>query len=195
MAVVGGCDFAAVASVHNRKPIDAPAAGDEIARRGDELQYELGEVPCLESTRIHETVHIRDLAYDSRWPAWGERIASDFGIRSMLCFQLFVSEDSLGALNMYSTRIDGFTGDGLVVGLSLAARVDVALTSAHRQDHLNSALGNRTVIGQATGMFDQRYKVTVEQVLSVLVRGSQAGNRPLRIIASEMVAAGLPDND
>ena len=48
----------------------------------------------------------------------------------MLCFQLFVSHDTLGALNLYSGRLNAFEAQDRTTGLALAAHIAVALTSA-----------------------------------------------------------------
>ena len=43
-------------------------------------------------------------------------MVEDFGIKSMLCTQLFTNEKQLGALNIYSTESDAFDEEDQEVG-------------------------------------------------------------------------------
>jgi GAF domain-containing protein len=191
IVLVDHAQSACISMVHNRRRIDTPAATDEMCRRGDELQYELGEGPCLQSIHQQETVKSGDLLKEERWPAWSARIAEETGTRSMLCLQLFVTESTLGALNLYSPNVDAFDGDDEATALALAAHVAVALTAAKEFESLESAVASRTVIGQAEGMLMQRYNLTPERAFAVLARHSQASNRRLRDVAEEIVKNGV----
>jgi hypothetical protein len=62
--LVGGCDHAGISVVEGRT-ISTPASSDDVVRRGDALQYELDEGPCLDSVRWHETVLSQDLSRES----------------------------------------------------------------------------------------------------------------------------------
>ena len=77
--VIIHADHAAVSLVHQHKRIETPAATDDVARRGDQLQYDLGEGPCLQSIREQETVSSRDLLDEPRWPDWSWRAAEELG--------------------------------------------------------------------------------------------------------------------
>lgn len=182
-----GCDEAGVSLVHRRKRIDTPAATSDAVRCGDELQYELGEGPCLDAIWERETVSSQDLAADDRWPAWGPRVVEELGVRSMLCFQLFTDGDSLGALNLYSRTVDGFTDDDRVEGLALASHVSVALAAAQEIEGLGNSVASRTVIGQAEGILMERFDLSPVHAFAVLRRVSQARNIKLNHVAEELV--------
>jgi GAF domain-containing protein len=192
-AVVGAqeiivhADHAAVSLVHQYKRIETPAATDDIARRGDQLQYEVGEGPCLQSIREQETVSSRDLLYESRWPHWSRRAAEELGVRSMLCLQLFVTHDTLGALNLYSDHPDAFDADDRATGLALAAHVAVALTSEQNAENHDSSLAGAAVIGQAQGVLMQRYELTPSEAFLVLAKASQRGDNTLRQVAARLI--------
>lgn len=189
--IITHCDHAGISLVRFGRPVETPAASDDVARRGDELQYELDDGPCLQSIRQQETVQSDDLLLDDRWPRWSASAVDELGIRSMLCFQLFVTHDSLGALNLYSHRPNAFDSGDRAVGLALAAHVAVALSAATAEEGLESALVNRAVIGQAQGMLMQRYGLNGEQAFSVLTRSSQQSNRRVYVIAGELVKNGI----
>lgn len=189
--LIDGCDHAGISVVHRRKKIDTPAASDDVVRRGDELQYTEGEGPCLQSIVEQETVQSHDLTTETRWPRWSGRVAEELGVRSMLCLQLFVTHDSLGALNLYSDRVNGFDAHDRATGLALAAHVAVAMTAAQTEQHLETAIVNRTVIGQAEGMLMERYSLTPEQAFAVLRRASQHSNQKLSVVAADLVRDGI----
>jgi transcriptional regulator with GAF, ATPase, and Fis domain len=185
--LIEGCDEAGVSIVHRRRAIETPASTSELVERGDKLQYEFQEGPCLDAIWDQETVYCPDLASEVRWPVWGPRVVDELGVRSMLCFRLFTAADTLGALNLYSRRAGAFTEDDAIEGLALAAHVAVALVSATEIEGLNAAAVNRTVIGQAQGILMERYDIDSERAFSLLRRVSQDSNQRLRWIAAELV--------
>lgn len=184
--IIDGCDLAGISIVH-AGGIATQAATDEVTRRIDELQYAIGEGPCLTSLREHETVHCPDLAHDERWPQWGAQMSRELGVGSSVSYRLFTTERSLGALNLYSLKVEGFDVDDIHNGLALAAHVAVAVAGAQRATNLERALVNRTVIGQAEGILMERFGLSADQAFAVLARVSQNGNTKLHEVALELV--------
>jgi len=64
---------ASITEVRRRQELSVRLSTDDLARRCDVLQYEVGEGPCLDAAYEHRTVRIEDLWDDNRWP--GSRIA------------------------------------------------------------------------------------------------------------------------
>ncbi|MBB5835847.1 ANTAR domain-containing protein [Kribbella italica] len=54
---------------------------------------------------------------------------------------------------------------------------------------MQTALGTRTVIGQAQGIVMRRYGINAEIAQLVLIRGSQNSNTKLRTVATDLVEA------
>jgi transcriptional regulator with GAF, ATPase, and Fis domain len=185
--LIDGCDEAGVSIVYRKRRIDTPAATGDAARRGDALQYELGEGPCLDAIWQQDTILADDLATDERWPTWGPRAAAELGVHSFLALQLFTHADTLGALNLYSYKPDAFDKDDTVEGLALAAHVAVALAAAQQIGQLQSALTNRTTIGQAEGILMERFQLLPNQAFAVLARVSSTSNRRVADLAAELV--------
>ena len=71
--LIPNCTYAGISIVHRDGLIDTPAATSELVRRGDELQYEFGEGPCLDAIWHHDTVVSPDLTVEQRWPRWAPR--------------------------------------------------------------------------------------------------------------------------
>lgn len=184
--LIRGCDHAGISLVERRK-ISTIAATDDVVAEGDRRQYVLNEGPCLESIRDEETIRAPRLADDQRWPTWGPWVSEQLGIESMLCFQLYTSAHSYGALNLYSDRAEAFDSHDESVGLSLAAHAAVALATSRTISTLNNAVSSRTMIGQAEGILMERFGLTSDQAFSVLVRVSQHDNRRLALVAEELV--------
>ncbi|MET1005459.1 MAG: GAF and ANTAR domain-containing protein [Propionibacteriaceae bacterium] len=185
--IIDGCQHAGLSMVQNGRKILTPAATSDVALRGDQLQYELNEGPCLDSIVTQETVSCPDLLQEQRWPVWGPRVAAELGVRSMLCFQLFTTARSLGALNLYSESANAFDAEDLAVGLALAAHIAVALAASREIDSRDLAIVTRTVIGQAEGILMERYDLTADRAFSVLKRVSQETQAKLASVASELV--------
>ena len=188
VAELGGADAAALSIVHRNKTIQTEAATDEMAARGDALQYETREGPCLDAIWKERTIYSPSLGYDRRWPTWGPRVVEETGAESVLAFQLFTTGETVGALNLYSRTRDGFDDADKEDGLALAAQIAIAFTASAKLDQLTIALDTRTVIGQATGILMERYSIDSSRAFAVLTRLSSTENLKLREIAADVVA-------
>jgi GAF domain-containing protein len=187
-AEVPGAQHAGITLVTG-KHLSTPAATGELVVRVDRLQYETGEGPCVDAERHHETVRCDDLRAETRWPRFA-RQAADLGVLSMLSFQLFVQDDSFGALNIYSGKAGVFSPQSESDGMLLASHAALAMTAARTQAGLLIAMDSRDLIGQAKGILIERYKITGVEAFGLLVASSQAVNCKLREVADHLVATG-----
>lgn len=184
---VHGADAAGLSLVRRRRRVESPAFTEDYVKRSDELQNDLNEGPCLDAIFREKLVHAPDLTNEGRWPRWAPRIAEDFGVRSMMCFQLFTNEDTVGALNLYSTTPDAFDAVDRDDGLAFAAHVAVAVAAAQKIEQLDTAVARRTVIGKALGILMERYDFSDDAAFAVLSRLSSQSNRKLFEVAEEIV--------
>ena len=183
---IGGCDHAGVSIVQGRT-ICTPASSDGVVRRGDALQYELDEGPCLDSTRHHETVISQDLGREQRWPRWAPQVVAELGIQGMMSLWLYTNECSYGALNLYADLANAFEPSDCANAQAFATQVSVALAALREIHHRSVAMETRTVIGQAEGILMERLGIDAEQAFAYLRRISQAEHRKLITICSEIV--------
>lgn len=184
-----GCEFAGVSLVYPQR-IDTPAATDEVVKRVDAIQYETGQGPCLESIRDEENLVSDDLEAEDRWPAFTERAVKETSIRSMLAFQLFVREETLGALNLYSTRRYAFDDRDASVGSLFAAHAALAMSNAEQRqhsEHMDDALASSRTIGLALGILMAQSQVDREKAFAILSRASQRSNVRIRALAETIV--------
>jgi transcriptional regulator with GAF, ATPase, and Fis domain len=139
-----------------------------------------------------QTTRVDDLAADPRWPVLGPR-AGERGVGSMLCLQLFVHEDTLGALDLLAYEKWAFTDDSEHIGLLLASHAAIAVADAQKLDHAGIALVNRDVIGQAKGILMERFKITADEAFDVLAKVSQDTNRKVYAVAENLTRTGTFD--
>jgi len=159
----------------------------------DIKQQETGRGPCIEAARQQTLICLNDLRQDPRWPEFSAE-AQAYGVSSMLCAPLWVSERALGALTLYAPQPAAFSAhDERIIEL-FATLAALALAEAQRTDHLKAALANRDVIGQAKGIIMERYKIKPDAAFSTLTRISQDRNIKLHEVARQVVETGeLPD--
>ena len=178
-----------ISYVIGRRRVEPRAATSELPRLLDALQQELQQGPCLDAAWEEEVVRVDDLRSDERWPEFA-RQASDHGMRSMMCFQLFVVGDQLGAMNLYSRTPYAFDDECREIGHIFAGHAAVALAGAEHEEHLRAGMNSRDLIGQAKGILMERFRLTAQQAFDVLSRVSQELNRKLVDVAAELAETG-----
>jgi GAF domain-containing protein len=175
-----------VTLIHH-KQIETAASTSERAVRADQLQYELDEGPCLDAAWRHETFQIEDLATDQHYPRWSRRVAAELGFRGIVAYQLFTTEDTLGALNVYTEDPHPYESVDRAEGLLVATHAAIALQGARKEQQLSSALLSRNLIGQAQGILMERYQLSATRAFDFLARTSQDSNTKLVEIAQRVV--------
>ncbi|HJV13320.1 MAG TPA: GAF and ANTAR domain-containing protein [Propionibacteriaceae bacterium] len=184
--LISGCDHAGVSMVAGRS-ICTAASSDNVVCRGDALQYELDEGPCLDSLRWRETVVSQDLRREERWPRWTPRALTELGIEGIMSLWLYTNASSYGALNLYANRTEAFEHQNVATGQALAAQISVALAAKREIGQRSVAMTSRTVIGQAEGIVMERLGIDADQAFTYLRRISQSQNRKLVTICNEII--------
>jgi hypothetical protein len=187
--LVPGCDEGSISVVLGRRRVHSEAASGALPKVVDTLQEGLGEGPCLDAAYEHETVRVPDMATERRWPRFSAA-AAQHGALGMMSFQLYVSGDNLGALNLFARKAFAFDDESEHIGLMFAAHAAVAYSAAQQKAGLARKVVTRQVIGQAQGILMERHKVTPEQAFAMLVRVSQHRNDRLRHVAERLVHSG-----
>ena len=160
VGVLPGGDGASLTTLDEGRPAVVAADG-EWARSLDELQHEEREGPCLDAARTGNLFRVRDLREETRWPFYVRR-AAELRARSMVSLPMPSEGRTVGALDVYSRRADGFTAEDVSLGELMAAQAGLALQvaasfSRHRHRHRNlveqmqTALASRARIEQAKG--------------------------------------------
>ena len=190
VATVPGAEEASISLAERGRRVISAAATSDVPRRFDAVQTELRQGPCVDSAYEHETVRVDDLGHDTRWPELARR-AEEVGVASMLCVQLFVDGDDLGALNLLAGQPNAFSDGSERIGLTFASHAAVAVAQAQKLNHLGAALASRDVIGQAKGVLMERYKITPAEAFALLAKVSQDTNRKLHQVAAYLTDTGV----
>jgi GAF domain-containing protein len=185
---IPGAQYAGVTVTRNAKRIDTPAASHKWPILLDEIQQRHREGPCLTAAWEETTVHVADLTTDDRFPLYRRDALEQTPIRAIMAFQLFIADQTMGALNVYAEQPHAFGQESRAIGLIFAAHFSVAWNSARREEQFKRALASRDTIGQAKGMIMERYSVDAVQAFEVLRKLSQDSNVPLVQVATELVA-------
>ncbi len=181
-------DHAGISVVHRRGRIETVAASDRLVRELDELQYSLGEGPCVDAARDDDVVRVQHARHEERWPRFMPR-AVQRGLRSQLGLRLYTESRTIGVLNLYSTTSDSITDEVEQMAELFSAYATTSLGRAQSAESLDNVIASRQVIGQATGIVMERYGLDEGRAFEYLLRVSSLANQKLRDIAREMVDA------
>ncbi|MBO3740159.1 GAF and ANTAR domain-containing protein [Actinoplanes flavus] len=185
---VPGTEYAGLMVVDHGR-VDTRAATDDVVREIDQAQFDTGEGPCLTALFDETTVRLTDMVDEHRWPNFAGR-AVVLGIRSMLSFQLYVEDGTLGALNLYAGDRDAFDDDAEHVGLLFAAHAAVALSGARQQEQCGRTIQIRDLIGQAKGILMERYHLDAELAFGLLIQVSQRTGTRMIDVAAHLARTG-----
>lgn len=158
----------------------------------DKLQQTHREGPCLSAAWQQHTIRIDNLAHHERWPAFCRDAVEQTPVRSILSFQLFANQKSMGALNFYAQQPAVFDDDAIEAGLILATHTALAWQLVRREEQFRSALASRDIIGQAKGMLMERFKIDAVQAFELLKRLSQDSNTPVSRVARQLIESEHP---
>lgn len=173
------------------------AATDDLVKRIDALQYELGQGPCLTAWEQRTVVRIDDLRREERWPDW-VRSVSDVDLRSTLSAPMTADGETLGAMKVYAAEagVYGEREEHLVTMFAaqaaiLLANMRTAEDARQVSDQLKEALRGRDVIALAKGIIMARDGGDERASFLMLTDIAQQGGKTLRQAAEHLVRSTL----
>jgi len=122
--------------------LDFIGVSDRVSEAVEQMEYTLGEGPCVSAYRTKQPVFDADLADEGtvRWPEFRREALAE-GIRAAFGFPLLVDRFCIGALNLYHDRPGALTedqvADALVVA-QFASRAVMAWQADGRRARTNS---------------------------------------------------------
>jgi GAF domain-containing protein len=183
-----GCDYAGLLMTSKGNHLVAITASDPAAEKADKLQVELQEGPGIAAVAEARSTVVHDTAADMRWPRWAVGMR-DLHLGSVLAIQLWTSQSTLGALNLYACSPHGFDADALAAAGVLGRHASIALCTARQEESLRQAIDARTLIGRAQGILMERFAVDDQAAFEVLRRYSQNTNTKLNEVARILVSS------
>jgi hypothetical protein len=175
------------------------SASDEISRQMEELQYTLGEGPCVEAYRQDRVVAEPDLAGPGagRWVAFTPA-ALRAGVRAVFGFPLQVGTVRLGALNLYRDRPGPLTGDqhaDTLVLADVAARwvleTQAGAAPGAVARELEAGADFHFAVHNAAGMVSVQEGISVAEALLRLRAFAFSSDRLLADVARDIIARRL----
>lgn len=161
-----------------------------------DLQYTLGEGPCIDAYQQDQVVFEPDLAHPTkpRWVAFTPP-ALEAGVRAVFGFPLRVGSARLGALNLYQDRPGSFSNeqhaDALVVAQIVAHWIIDTEASASPETMerlLESGADFHFVVHNAAGMVSVQLGVSITEALIRLRAAAFAENRLVRDVSADVVS-------
>ena len=175
------------------------AASDPASERIEELQFLLGEGPCIDAFATRRPVLVPNVADGAmiRWPVYAPAVYGD-GVRAVFAFPLQVGATLLGVLDVFRARPGSLSGEELRQALTFA---DVAVTTLLDGQEsaepgataagVDEAVRSKSEVYQAQGMVMVQLGVTLEEALVRLRAHAFAENRRLDQVARDVVSRKL----
>ncbi len=190
---IPGAQGAGVAMLEEHHP-ETVCVSDVFVQRVDDIQYRLGEGPCITAAAEARTVVSGSLHTDPAWPRFGRKVAR-LGVRSVLSLPMVLGDgEVVGALNVYSRVPDAFDPDAARLGEAFAVAAAVAVSNARElmqarrlTQNLHSALRTRATIDHAIGIVMSRRGIGADEAFDLLRQLSQRRNVKLSVVAEDLV--------
>jgi hypothetical protein len=171
-------DAAAISLVFDGASSGTLGSSGAPARMYDELQFTLGEGPCLESVARRIPILAVDLAdpEEVRWPAYGPAMLAH-QIRGVYAVPIVVAGEYVGALDLFRAQPGQLPGENLagavaaaeLAGVPLLDLMDSDLQAAVADPNSNAwaelNMLSRAEVGQATGMLVAQLEVEPAEAL------------------------------
>lgn len=163
----------------------------------EELQYTLGEGPCVDAHRTGIAVSEPDLGapVTLRWPAFSPKAVE--AARAVFGFPVRIGAARVGALNLYRDRPGPLSDDQQADALVMADVIARALLTAQAYDDERPgalALAGadiHAVVHQAAGMVASQLDISVGNALARLRANAFAADRRLTEVAEDIVVHRL----
>ncbi len=201
-------DAAAISLVFDGANTGTLGSSGEFARAYDELQFTLGEGPCLESVSRRAPVLVTDLAdgNDRRWPVYGPAML-DHRIRGVYAMPVVVAGEYVGALDLFRV-LPGQLGGGQLAGAIVAAELAgmplLDLLDSDMQAAVSDPRSNawaelnalsRAEVSQATGVLVAQLQVDPAEALLRLRAHAYATGRAATDVARDILERRLKLED
>jgi GAF domain len=194
-----GVSGAAVMLMSGDMPRGSLCTSDEVSELIEDLQYAMGEGPCVDAYQQDLVVAEPDLAdpAERRWPAFTPQVLAA-GVRAVFGFPLRAGTVRLGALNLYRDAPGPLTGeqhaDALVVA-DVAARwvleAQAGAPAGMVAGELEAGADFHFAVHNAAGIVSVQQGVSVTDALIRLRAHSFSSGRPLAEVAHDVIARRL----
>ncbi len=170
------------------------AASSPACEQFEELQFTMGEGPCMDAFASRKPVLTSDLAeVAGRWPGYATAI-QDHGVRAVYAFPLQIGAARLGALDIYRALVGGLSASELAMAFAFAEVAMGKLLDAQdgsTNSFQQEAAGNRFELYQAQGMVMVQLGVDLTEAMARLRAYAYAQDSRLADVADAVVEGKL----
>ena len=175
------------------------AANDAESEYLEELQFTLGEGPCVDALAARRPVLEPNIETGAmaRWPMYAPAVLGR-GVQAVFAFPLQVGAARLGVLDVYRRQPAGLGEGELALALTFAdvavsklLDVQAGLESGAQPDALDAMMSYRTELYQAQGMVMVDLGTTVAEAMVRMRAYAFANERRLSEVARDIVAGRL----
>lgn len=168
---------------------------DEVSHLIEDLQYALGEGPCVEAYEQDRVVLEPDLAHPvtPRWTAFSPP-AVVAGARAVFAFPLRVGSVRLGALNLYRDAPGPLSDDQHADALVMADVAAQCVLDMQAEappgavaERLEAGADFHYALHNAAGMVSVQLGVSITEALVRLRAAAFASGRPLEEVAQDVI--------
>ena len=212
VVAAAGVDGAALTLLTNSSRVrDLVYATDSLAQQLDDLQFTLGEGPCLDAYDNHDARLLADLDRhtSNRWPTFvGEAIG--LGARALFAFPVAAGGTPLAVLELYRLTAGGLSPQQHAAATAAASTAGYTVTRnwheylatqgdyddrvataaadmSYAQDHTTDRF-SRSDVYLASGMVAAQLAVSPDEALDRLRAFSFRHERSLKEVADDVVA-------
>jgi hypothetical protein len=172
---------------------------NDVSNLIEELQFALGEGPCVDAYQQSQVVVEPNLADPGtpRWFAFSPQ-AVEAGVRAVFAFPLRVGTTRLGALDLYRNRPGSLTDDQRADALVMADVVanwvldmQASASPGSVAEELERDADFHVVVHNAAGAVSVQLGVSIPEALIRLRAYAFSNDRPLRDVAGDVMARRL----
>jgi hypothetical protein len=174
-------------------------ASDPASQHLEELQFALGEGPCMDAIATSRPVFVADVNDGTtiRWPMYASAV-QEYGVRSVFAFPLRTAATRLGVLDVFRTQAGQMSQDDIAQSLTFAEIAQAAMLDGQDNapagavpEGFDEAPGHRAEVFQAQGMIMVQLDVSLAEALVRMRARAYAEGRPLADVARDVVARTL----
>ena len=172
---------------------DTIVKSEPFVREIDDIQYSIGEGPCISAAAQGQPMRSGSLGGDPRWPRFGPR-AGRLGVHSVLSLPLISADEIVGAMNVYAHAKDAFDERAEQLGQVYAVPAAIAVQNAQilaqtqrLAARFQAGMTSRSVTDQAIGILMSRSGITPDDAYARIRMLSQHDNTKMVVVAAGIV--------
>jgi GAF domain-containing protein len=191
-------EAAGILLLNQDRRLEVAASSDAAARYMEVFQLQCRSGPCVEVVRTGRPIVVTDQAeLHRRWPVFGKAVGQ-VGYRAVYALPMRVREETIGALNLFSTAPAGLDELDAEVAQAMAHAATIGIMQQRSitratllAEQLQLALNTRTAVEQAKGIVSEYAGVDVGTAFEAIRKFARSHQANLGSVAEQLVGRTL----